>query len=72
MNRMPESLAAELQKWSDEIDEHLKKGECPRCKKHIIGMVDLRQRGATQLKGVWMNYRCGYCDYAIDVVNKNE
>ena len=70
MNIKSEELAAEIQKWSDDIDAHLKKGECPQCQKPIIGMIDLRQAGVTSVKGVWKNYRCGYCNYVIDVVDK--
>ena len=67
---MPPEIAAELQKWSDNIDAHLKKGVCPQCQKHITASRDVRQVGATRVPGTWVNYRCGYCNYAIDVVTK--
>ena len=70
MSRIPADIAAALQKWSDDIDAHLKKGECPQCQKHITAERDVRQAGATRTPGTWVKYRCPSCHYAIDVTER--
>ena len=54
MSRTPAHILEALKKWSDEIDAHLKLGECPMCLKHIIAERDVRQAGATRTPGTWV------------------
>lgn len=40
---------------------------CPECGKVIAKTVDRRQDGVSAVPGIWFNYRCVSCGYAIDV-----
>jgi predicted RNA-binding Zn-ribbon protein involved in translation (DUF1610 family) len=63
----PQDVVAAIQEWSQQIDEKLKQGICPQCKKPgITRQEDGRSAGVSKVQGVWVKYRCGSCGYCID------
>lgn len=50
------------------VAQCLKRLECPYCHKSIIRELDPRQAGDHALPGLWHQYRCPWCAYAIDCV----
>lgn len=48
------------------VDASLQKGECPKCCSAVTKRLDPRQAGPSHHAGLWFNYRCPSCGFAVD------